>query len=198
MQLSDIRTRVRYHLREANASIWADAEIDSHINLAQKWLALRLDQRYLPQLIQVQTYTYDLGTPDKNDLPSTFVKPAGDPYAADGDVYPLIPMDEAVKYISHTYDSYSILSDKRISWIQNDDLYIRPEATSSITVFMPYIDEPTDLSNDVDVSEINDGIIDLVIMKAASDSLLKTQEFDSMRALMSDLEKRIEILNQRV
>jgi len=197
MQLSDLRTRVRYYLREATANTWTDVELNALINLAQRHVAFRLDTHFLTQLVQVSTLSF--ASVNNADLPSTFLKTLADPYNdSTGDVYPLKPVQDAISTISETYDSNSLFVNKRVSWITNNDLYIRPTPGSTITLSFPYIKYPDDLAADANESEIPDGVVDLVIIKAAADALIKTRQLQDSSLLLKQLEQRIEMLNRSV
>jgi hypothetical protein len=194
MQLSEIRTRVRYHLREATANVWADAELTAHINLAQRHIASRLNPEYLTQLIQTADNVY---SGSNANLPTEFLKMAGSPYnATTGDVYDFLSLAEAIPWISQsaTPSNVGLFTLKRISWIQNQDLYVNPSLAGTLTV--PYVKYPADLSADGDSSTIEDSVIDLVIMKAAADALLKTRQAQELSILVKQIETKIEQLNR--
>lgn len=190
MQLSDIRTRVRYHLRESTASIWADAELTAQINLAQRHIASRLDVKYLPQLTQFATLAF-AGL--SKDLPTGFLRPAGNPYGADGVIYPLVSLAEATDYLGQGADANSLLTSRTFSYIINQDLFISVSYTGNVVI--PYVKAPTDLSADGDVSSIEDGVIDLVILKAAADAMVKTRQMNEISVLYKMLEDRINAMN---
>ena len=194
MQLSAIRTRVRYNLRENTANTWSDAELTAHINLAQRHIAGRLKPDLLTQLVQVETTAF---TGVNANLPSEFLKMAGSPYNATlGDVYDYMSLADAVKWISQssTPSSVGLFTSKKVSWIQNQDLYVNPTFTGNLEV--PYVKYPADLSADSDESTIEDGVIDLVIKKASADALLKTRQLNESGLLLKQIENEIEHLNR--
>jgi hypothetical protein len=194
MQLSDVRTRVRYHLREATANTWADAELNAHINLAQRHIASRLNPEYLTQLVQIEATAF---TGVNANLPTEFLKMAGSPYnATTGDVYDFMTLGEAIQWISQssTPSNVGLFTSKKVSWIQNQDLYVNPTLTGTLQV--PYVKYPADLSADGDSSTIEDGVIDLVIMKAAADALIKTRQLQESSLLIKQIETKIEQLNR--
>lgn len=192
MELSEIRTRVRYLIRETTANVWTDQEITDLINLAQRFVALRLDAKYLPQLIQSSDLSF---TGVNQNLPSSFLKAAGDPInSSTGDIYPLKTIKEGFEIKAQNLDSDSIFASRIVSWIQDNDLYLSKSVTG--TIVMPYVIIPTDLSDNDDPSEIEDGVIDLVIKKAASDALIKTRQLQDSNLLMKEIESRIENMNR--
>jgi hypothetical protein len=174
--------------------VWTDAEINAHINLAQRYTALRLDKNYLPQLTQTTNLVF-AGV--NKDLPSDFLKMAGDPVnATSGAIYPLMTIGEAHEYVAHNLDSDSLFTGRIVSWLQNQDLYL--SSTVTATVILPYVKYPADLSADGDASTIEEGVIDLVIQKAAADALIKTRQLQESALLLKALEQRIEVLNRSV
>ena len=196
MVLSEIRTRVRYHLREATANIWTDAELTDHINLAQKYVALRLDSKYLPQLMKLDLIAFS--TDATEDLATDFLKAVGNPFhVTKGTLYPLLPFAEAMEAQAHYLQSGSLFTDRLFSYMAHQSLWLS-RWTEAVNITMPYIAAPAALSGDADVSEIEDGVIDLVIEKATYDSMLKTRNTEEMKLILSALEKRIDDLNKRV
>lgn len=193
MQLSELRTRVRYHLREATANTWADAELTSHINLAQRYIALRLDIKYLPQLIQSANLSFAASV--NANLPTEYLKVAGEPFDfATGDVYPIIPPVDIGETRANYADSDSLFTSRKFSWIQDQDLFVPGSLTA--TIVFTYIKYPADLSADGDESTVEEGLVDLVILKAAADALIKTRQLQDSSLLLKALEQRIEILNR--
>ena len=199
MQLSDIRTRVRYHLRESSASIWADAEINAWINLAQNFVALRIHPQLIPSIVTTATVVYAQNVASAS-LPADFLKAAGDGYGTLGNAFPFKELREVIKQgYSHNLDANSFFTNRRACWVEvvsgTKTLFISPTTHAAENVYLPYVMEPNTLSGDSDVSEIDDGVIDLVIMKAAADALVKTRELKESALLMQELEKRIQSYN---
>jgi hypothetical protein len=172
MQLSDIRTRVRYGLREATASVWSDAEITAEINLAQRYIALHVPVKYLPDLIQIDTDTFVAGTAHY-DLDTSFLKMASD-VDVGASTFTLVTYEEVIKAMG--YSANHALYGCKLAYVSNYDLYLYPVTapTAGQTLTWFYVKAPTDLSNDTDASKINDAIINLVVDLATANCLKKT------------------------
>lgn len=196
MQLSDIRTRVRYYLREDTANVWADAELTNLINLAQRYVVARLDHRYIPDNVTAKSESAAAGG---YTLPSDFVKMAGDvTYQASAEsdmiIYPLVPIEEFQKV--RAYGTNHLMTNKKIAYLADGKMNTFP-TNSSGTVYYHYVQYPYDMATDGADADVNDSIIDLVIIKSAADALIKTRQLQESGLLLAQLDKRIEELNKR-
>lgn len=193
MDRSDIRTRVRYNLRETTASVWTDAELNAHIDQAQRYVASQLSDRYLPKLLKKDTDTVSLPTVIYN-LAADFMRMASD-VDVGGTNFPLVSPQEGK--VTLNYGANHIFSAKTVSWVLDDDLYFSTlDNFDGETITWYYMKWPDDLSTDGTASEIQDSVIDLVIDYASARALVKT---DPARSL--DIEKRVDqrisLLNER-
>jgi len=121
----EIQTRVRYNLREATASVWTDAELQAQINLAQRYIATQLDESYLTELIQLQSYTITVpeNIIDTDALPADYIKVVGDGYNVDTDVIFSLKTPEVgrrLRAISANDVDYSA----RFMWVEGTNLNI--------------------------------------------------------------------------
>ena len=192
-----ITTMVRYHIREATAGVWTATEITDHINIAQRYVASQLHPSYLPELKQSDTGTAATGTANY-DLAVDFIQLGSDVVSLNSLLYSVVSLDEALEV--QNYDSNHIYYEKKIAWVQDNDLYLFPtptatENTKTITWF--YIQHPVDISGG-DECPINDSVVDLVILKAAADALIKIGDFEKIQSLDALLNRRIDELNKRV
>lgn len=190
MLRSEIRTRVRYFLRETTASVWTDTEINDQIDLAQRYVAYLLDTRHLPQLVQSDSKTSTGAAYE--DLNAAFMKMASDPSVA-GAIHPLVSISDAM--VIKNYDAYQPNYQQKISWIQNNDIYFSPTPTSGNAIVWYYAKYPVNLSGDSTASEIQEPFIELVISRAAGICLMKT---DPERAviIIREVDKQIQELNK--
>jgi len=195
MQLSELRTRVRYHLREATANTWADAELTSHINLAQKYIGSRLNPELVPALVLLKTETVTTAA-SSWDLPTDYIRMASDPwFIGTGSVYNKCPFVNPKKFGElSAHDPTNIFYQKYASTVINNDLYLTQTVASGILGYL-YMSYPADLSSDSDVSEIPEGYIDLVILKAAADALIKTRQLQESTLIMKEIEGRLQLAN---
>jgi hypothetical protein len=160
--------------------------------LAQRHVALRLNPTYLPQLTQIATVAYSAAR--NANLPADFLKQASNTtYDDDGIMRPILPLPEAVVYLGQKQQGYTLFNARQFCYIINQDLYL--EASYSKNVYLPYIAIPANLSADGDVSKIEDGVIDLVVLKAAADALVKTKQLNEIQVLYKMLEDRIDRMN---
>ena len=177
MQLSDIRTRVRYILREPTASVWSDAEINAEINLAQRYVASNVVPKYLPELIQPDTDTVVAAT-YAYDLDTDFLKMAADDVTEisttglTNRIFKIVTPDQAL--LDYSFQSNHALDGRLVCYVANNDLNFIDVPTVGTTLTWLYVKKPDDLSADGSASEINDGLIHLVIDVAAANCLKKT------------------------
>ena len=74
-------------------------------------------------------------------------------------------------------------------------LYVQQTFSDGVLAYL-YLKYPTDLSGDSDVSGVPDGYIDLVVIKASADALVKTRQIQESHTLLKSLEMRIEMANK--
>lgn len=193
MTRSDIRTNVRYNIRETTANVWTDSELNGHIDLAQRYVASKLSSRYLPELVQFGSDTVALPT-TSYALDTDFMKMAGNP-TVNGGEYPLVDPEEGVR--TSNYGTNHIFSNKKVSYVLNDLLYFSYIASGdgATSIVWPYVKWPDDLSADGTASEIQDSVIDLVIDYATSRALAKTDVEESL-VHKTSVDKRIMELNE--
>lgn len=195
MNLSELRTRVRYLLKEASPNVFTQDEITAWINLAQRYVASRLVPEFLHSLALVTDISF---TGINADLPDRFMRILGDPYvASDGEYYEHVRASEAPQWIkqSTTAGSVGLFVNKKISYITNDDLYINPTYTGNVRLH--YLVYPVDLATAADESAIDDSFIDLVIKKSASDAFIKLRKIQESTLLLKQVNEEIEMINRR-
>lgn len=195
-----IQTRVRYNLREASASVWSDQELQDQIYLAQRYVATKLHESYLTELIQNQSVT--LATADNvvdtDALPSDYIRVAGNGYNITSDViYALKSPYEGRRLVAISSDDVDYSA--RFIWVEGTNLNIMSRKTSYSGDTLEYfcLCYPDDLSADSTESEINDSVIDLVIDYATSRSLIKT-DIEASMSLEGRVHNRIQELNNDI
>ena len=177
MQLSDIRTEVRYILREPTASVWSDAEINAEINLAQRYVASNVAPKYLPELIKqdsatgaTNTYAYDLDT-DYLQMAADDVVEISVSGTANR-IFKIVTPDQAL--LDYSFQTNHALDGRLVCYIANNDINFIDVPTVGASLTWLFVKKPDDLSGDTDESEINDGLIHIVIDVAAANCLKKT------------------------
>ena len=190
MQLSDIRTRVRYHLREATASVWTDAELLGHINQAQKFVANLANPLFLPKLVKIAAETI---ASDKITIPTDFLKMAGDVWVTTtAQIYRFIDSRMAIT-LRYGTTSGHLLHSKHICYIDENELMFNPTASGDAT--FAYVQYPDDLSGDSDVSDIAESLIEFVVIYAASLAMIKTRNTSLINTLNNMVNGQIQALN---
>jgi len=195
---NEIRTKIRYNIRESTADVWADAELNYWINDVQREVAAALNPMYNPELIQLKTQVLTSGTAFY-DLPSDFLKIIGN-----GDVnsnpYILVPPDLARPMI---IDEYSYDSSKKFFYIRDNDVYLYPTPGASEDgqgFFYSYLKNPTDFSDDTTTDgDLNNIAYQLVVDKVSGVALMKLESEESLalsRQFFDKYEKDLERLNR--
>jgi len=196
MQLSDIRTRVRYYLREATANVWLDAELTALVNLAQRYIASRLRPELIPGLIVLKTENIS-GSTSSWTLPTDYIEMVSSPYhiSAAG-AYTHLPLKSHEEFVKTSgFHQTHLMYQKQESMLADGKLYVQQTFSDGVLAYL-YLKYPTDLSGDSDVSGVPDGYIDLVVIKASADALVKTRQIQESHTLLKSLEMRIEMANK--
>jgi len=196
MQLSDIRTRVRYYLREATASVWTDAEINALTNLAQRYIASRLRPELIPGLIVLKTESIS-GATSSWTLPTDFIEMVSSPYhVSAAGAYTHLPLKSHEEFVKTSgFHQTHLMYQKQESMLADGKLYVQQTISDGVLAYY-YLKYPADLSGDSDVSNIPDSYIDLVIIKVAADALVKTRQLRESNSLLQSLETRIQMANK--
>lgn len=196
MQLSELRTRVRYHLREATANTWTDVELNSHINLAQRYIGSRLRPELIPALIVLKTETIVTSILSWS-LPTDYVEMVSSPYhVSAAGVYTQFPFKDTQKFAeTASFGTNHLMYQKYVSAVTDGLLRISQLRIDGFLLYY-YLSYPADLTIDSSVTEIPEGYVDLVILKAAADALIKTRQLDESNLLLKYLEGRIDMANK--
>ena len=129
MKRNEIRTKIRYNIRESTAEIWANAELNYWINDVQKEVASVLNPEYNPDLIQIYSVSAASGT-DNYTLASVdppFLRMLGNADLA-SNTYVRTPISVVRPQIT---DQYAYHTSKKISYLRDDKLYLHPTPGSS-------------------------------------------------------------------
>jgi len=185
MLLSDIRTSVRYRLRETSASVWTDAELNNEINIAQRIVAKLIKPEFIPELFKIDETGTTVVSQEQYNLPSDFLKMAGDAYIG-GDRYLFISSIAEIMRIKKIAGN-DIDYQKKICYLSQDKIGFFPVPTVANNYSLPYIKIPAALSSDTDESELNDTVLSYVIDIAAANAMFKV-----------DVQKSLELKNQTI
>ena len=195
MNLGEIRTEVRRHLKETTADVWLDAELNSLINRSCKFLVSLLHENYLKEMIQPGIVLVVASTVNY-DLPTRFVRLVGSLFdTTNNEVYSFKPIAEVGQQRSgaNTY----MANTEKIVYIANNDFYIYPVPTGLATLNYFYLQHPDDMTVDGDESDIQDSLMDLVIFDVASKALLKARS-ETALALSANLRAQFDALLKQV
>ncbi|MGQ4895055.1 MAG: hypothetical protein ACP6IQ_10585 [Candidatus Njordarchaeia archaeon] len=172
MQLSDIRTAVRYRIREASASVWSDAELNQEINLAQNIVAMYASPDLLKELTNIVNASITIGQELQIDV-TNYLRVIGDGYVNNNRYYYISDISEVIRI--KNLSSADIDYQKKICYVYNKQLGFFPILSSSGTLYIPVINKPSDLSDDADISDLNNAALSYVIDLAAANALFKTE-----------------------
>lgn len=188
MQLSEIRTIVRYRLRETTASVWSDAELTNEINIAQRYVASIVNAKYMPEILTIDSSQTTVSGTSEYTLPSNFLKFAG--YTNIGSSLYKAFDDPVEAYRISFLSANDIDADNKIVWAANNKLNVHPTPSSSgDTIKIVYVKVPDELVNDSDEADLNDTLLDFVIDIAASNALKKTEPEKAYALLQSVMAK---------
>lgn len=172
MKRNEIRTKIRYNIRETTAQVWAEAELNYWINDVQKEVAAVLDPAYSPKLTQIKTQVVTTGSAFY-DLPIDFLKILGNA-DLDSVVYVYVPPGLVRPQL---LDKYSYNSDKKIFYIRDNDIYLHPVPTASENgegLFYEYLSKPPDLADDTTTDGyLTEVAYNLVVDKVSGLALMK-------------------------
>ena len=167
MKRSEIRTKIRYNIRESTAQVWADAELNYWINDVQRDVAALLDPSYNPNLIRIQTTTAVSGTVSY-DLPTDYLTMIGNADCG-GNIYVYAPPNMVRPLI---LDEYGYITSKRFFYIRQNDIFLNPTPGASEDqqgLFYSYLKTPAALADDSTTDgELSDLAYNLVVNKASS------------------------------
>jgi hypothetical protein len=198
MKRNEIRTKVRYNIRESTPEIWADAELNYWIDDVQREVANRLHHIYNPKLVQMHSASAASGTANY-DLPTRYLDILGNADLND-ETYVVTPINLVRPTVlgEFAYDS-----SKKIIYIQNNDFYLWPTPGSSENnelVRFPFLKGASDFADDAttdgDLGEVG---YNLVVDKVSGLALLKVNSDESQRlaqGFLSKYESDLEKLNK--
>jgi hypothetical protein len=194
---NEIRTKIRYNIRESTAEIWAEAELNYWINDVQKEVAALLNPIYNPDLIQIHSVSFASGS-TAFDLPATFLKLLGNADLA-STTYVEIPISVVRPNI---IDDYSYNSSKPVCYLKNNKLNLWPvPADTHIDklVSFPYLAEPTDFSDDTTTDgNLSDVAYNLLVDKVSAMALMKLDSEEALtlsKQFFGKYEKDLQRLN---
>jgi len=199
MKRSEIRTKIRYNIRETTAQVWANAELNYWINDVQKEVAIALHPNYNPKLIQIKTQVVSTGIASY-DLPSDFLMLIGHA-DLNSESYVYTPPNLVRPVI---LDEYGYTASTKICYIRNNEINFHPTPTSvedGMGAFYTYLTTPADFSDDATTDgELSDLAYNLVVDKVSGMALMKVDSEESQLLAKRFFEKYefdIRRLNER-
>lgn len=165
---------VRYRLRESTASVWSDAELNSEINLAQRYVASQVNAKYLTELFSTDASKLTSEGDTDYDIPTDFLKFAGDVYV---NTTRWVVVEDVKQALRMRYsDSNDIDNLNYIAYMAYNQLILHPApSTTGDVIRVFYIKIPSDLVNDTDIAKLNDTLLNIVIDLAAGNALKKAE-----------------------
>jgi len=187
MTRTEIRTKIRYNIREATAAVWADAELNYWINDVQREVSHLLHPTYNPKLIEMSSISV-ASNDNTVSLPTGFIQMLGNAdLASNTYVYTPIHLVRPKIIGDFAYDT-----NKKICWLQSDLLYLHPTPTTSEDgklIRFPYLKVATDFASNDTTGSLGDVAYALVVDKvsAVAWSKLDSQEAQTEAKKFFDL-----------
>jgi len=165
--LAQLRTRVRYFVRDPNTKTFQDAELDIYINEAQKEVAAFLCKNEGDFLLREATTTLVQGTTDYHYPSDIFGRNIRALYAYGTDPVTYVKVQRGT--LEEVYDA-GMVQDTYPSRYVCLDGYFKvgpPPDDSGYTLLIAYIRQPTDLASGTDVMDSDDEFKELIAVSAA-------------------------------